>query len=372
LYAELDEKSRLLEQASEAKSRFLSSVSHELRGPANSIVGLARLLLSSRGTTIDESQHRQIELLASSASELLSLVNQLLDLAKAESGRLDARVRLTDISPMLAEIVAGARPLARQGVELVLAAPEELRLATDEALLRQVVRNLVNNALSFTEHGRVEVSAIDRQGGVVIEVSDTGIGIAADDLERVFDEFFQVRNALQTSRRGTGLGLPYARRVVETLGGQLTVTSRPGAGSLFTITFPPEAEIDATTGEPVRLGHVMIVDDDQAYRVVLEALVAPFVERVSAVESGERALELLARHDVDAMLLDLIMPDFGGIDVLAVVHDDPRLKSMPVLVVTSLPITEQLRHSLRGARDVVNKEDLTVDSMASIMRRLAR
>ena len=189
-------------------------------------------------------EHRQqVELIASSAGELIDLVSQLLDLAKAESGRLDPTWTAVDLTALLSDVVAMSRPLALNDVMIEFAAPSEtVVVTTDEHLLRQVVRNLLSNALAFTEVGTVRVRvSVEPDGTVIVDVEDSGVGLSPENIDRVFEEFFQVRNHLQSRRRGTGLGLPYSRRVIEALGGTLTASSRPGVGSTFRVQLQPLA-----------------------------------------------------------------------------------------------------------------------------------
>ena len=231
LYAELDDASLLLRQASEAKTRFLANVSHELRSPVSAIIGLSRLLLDD-----GVARQREVELINTSANELLILVSELLDLAKAESGRLTANIEVVDVGRVVADLGDTLRPLASDGVDLIVNVSEaRLQIDADATLLRHAIRNLIVNALAFTTRGQVVVTAEPTTNGVDIAVTDTGIGIAQEHLDRIFEEFFQVRGPLQTGRKGTGLGLAYSRAVVAEHGGTIAVSSIPGAGSTFTI-----------------------------------------------------------------------------------------------------------------------------------------
>ncbi|MFI5489525.1 ATP-binding protein [Micromonospora echinaurantiaca] len=238
LYAELDEKSAQLRAASESKSRFLANVSHELRAPVTAIMGLGRLLADSASDPLTAEQARQVGLIRSSAADLLALVNELLDLAKAESGRIEPDWTEVDLRPVFGQLRGTLRALAtRPDVELVVEEPPiPATLRTDEVLLGQVLRNLLHNGLKFTERGEVRLRA-GRQGDRwLLSISDTGPGIAEELHERIFEEFYQVPGATRVG--GTGLGLPYARRLVTLLGGTLELASEPGGGSTFTITLP--------------------------------------------------------------------------------------------------------------------------------------
>ncbi|MFI5934776.1 sensor histidine kinase [Actinoplanes sp. NPDC051494] len=239
LYAELDEKSVQLRAASEAKSRFLANVSHELRAPVTAIIGLGRLLTDESSDRLTDEQGRQVELIRGSAGDLLTLVNELLDLAKAEAGRMDPNWSDVDLKAVFGQLRGTLRPLAtRPEVDFVVEEPAVPRLRSDEVLLAQVLRNLLTNAIKFTARGEVRLSVAPAGADVRFTVADTGVGIAPELHERVFEEFYQVPGSHALSGTGTGLGLPYARRLVGILGGALHVVSEPGKGSTFTVSLP--------------------------------------------------------------------------------------------------------------------------------------
>jgi signal transduction histidine kinase len=326
LYAELDERGRQLAAANDAKTRFLRSVSHELRAPVNSILGLASLLADG---DLDEDQRVQVGYLDSSARALLGMVNELLDLARAESGRQHVRRARVDVTALLADLAGTVRPLLRPGVDLHVSAPAELVAHTDAELLDRVLRNLVTNAAKFTEAGSLTVDAsVPADGeGVVVAVRDTGLGIAAEHLDAVFEEFFQVPNRLQPTVKGTGLGLPYARRVAEALGGSLEVASELGRGSTFTLTLLRTA--------PPAVGRVLLVDDEDASRAVLRGLLAESAAEVLEARDGAEALTLLEHDLPDVVLLDLRMPQLDGLATLQAIREDARTAALPVVLASS-------------------------------------
>lgn len=240
LYAEIDDKNRQLREASESKTRFLYNISHELRTPGNSVVGLARLLLDRAADPLTEEQRHQILYIEGSALDLVRLVNELLDLAKAESGHLEPTWEEVDLRSLFSELRGTTAPLVtRTGVTLVVEDPSSVGpIRSDPTLLGHVLRNLLSNAVKFTEVGEVRMSA-ERDGSVVrFTVQDTGIGIAEGDQQRVFEEFFQVRTPLHSRAKGSGLGLPFARRVAIILGGDLQLSSTRGVGSSFVMELP--------------------------------------------------------------------------------------------------------------------------------------
>jgi signal transduction histidine kinase len=239
LYAELDEKSEQLAAASEAKSRFLANVSHELRAPVTAVIGLSRLLGDEGSDPLTSEQHRQVDLIRGSASDLLSLVNDLLDLAKAEAGRLEPHWEQVDLRAMFGQLRGTLRPLAtRPEVDFRIDEPAVPSFRSDEVLLSRVLRNLLTNALKFTAEGEVRLSVRKAGSDVEFSVVDTGTGIPGELHERIFEEFYQVPGSKALNGRGTGLGLPYARRLAAILGGALRVDSTPGEGSTFTLRLP--------------------------------------------------------------------------------------------------------------------------------------
>jgi len=239
LYAELDERSAQLRAASEAKSRFLANVSHELRAPVTAVIGLTRLLLDPASDPLSPEQRRQVDLIGGSASDLLTLVNDLLDLAKAEAGRVEPDWSEVDLRALFGQLRGTLRPLAiRPEVDFVVEEPPVPSLRSDEVLLARVLRNLLTNAIKFTAEGSVTLAARAVDDDVEFTVTDTGVGIPAELHDRIFEEFYQVPGSRAVTGKGTGLGLPYARRLVGILGGGLRVDSEPGAGSTFTVRLP--------------------------------------------------------------------------------------------------------------------------------------
>ncbi|MFF5296742.1 sensor histidine kinase [Paractinoplanes globisporus] len=239
LYADLDEKSVQLRAASEAKSRFLANVSHELRAPVTAVIGLTRLLLDPSSEPLGSEQRRQVDLIGGSAGDLLTLVNDLLDLAKAEAGRIEPEWSDVDLRVVFGQLRGTLRPLAtRPEVDFVVEDPGVPRLRTDEVLLVRVLRNLLTNAIKFTAQGEVRLGVRAVDGDIEFTVSDTGTGIPAELHERIFEEFYQVPGSVAVTGKGTGLGLPYARRLAGILGGGLRVDSAPGEGSTFIVRLP--------------------------------------------------------------------------------------------------------------------------------------
>jgi len=242
LYAEIEDKAERLRRADEMKSRFLSNTSHELRTPLSSIRALSKLLLDRMDGELTSEQERQVWLIERTATEMSELVNDLLDLAKIEAGRVEAQPAPVVVENLFRALKGMMRPLVdAERVELSFDnGGIEEAFESDEGMLSQILRNFISNALKFTEDGSVRVSAdLDPETDMLtFAVTDTGIGIDPDHLHLIFEEFTQVENPLQRRTKGTGLGLPLCRRLAELLGGGVEVNSRPGVGSTFMLTLP--------------------------------------------------------------------------------------------------------------------------------------
>ncbi|AEU38254.1 ATP-binding protein [Granulicella mallensis] len=252
LYAELEQHADDLRKVSDLKTSFLSNLSHEFRTPLNSISSLSRLLLGRTDGELSEEQEKQVTYIQHSASELSELVNDLLDLAKVEAGKIDVKPRHFEVNDFFGALRGMLKPLlAGNSLELIFDAAADLpTLYTDEGKVSQILRNLIANALKFTRKGHIRVTAEIEDGGwVAFRVADTGIGILPEDQERIFEEFTQIEGEMQSQVKGTGLGLPLSRRLAELLGGSLNVESESGQGSTFTARIP--AHFGKTEIEPL-------------------------------------------------------------------------------------------------------------------------
>ncbi|MFC4949149.1 ATP-binding protein [Pseudonocardia sp. GCM10023141] len=365
LYAELDEATTRLREASESKTRFWAGVSHELRTPLNSVLGLSRLLLDPGSDPLTADQRYQIELISDSGSMLLSLVNDLLDVAKAESGQIEPHPEPTDVSMIIDHVRAAVEPLlASSDVVIVVDRPDRVEpVVTDPVLLGRILRNLLSNAVKFTRHGEIRCAVRpDRAAGAVeITVSDTGIGIPLEHQGRVFEEFYQVRSELQPVQGGTGLGLPYARRVAEILGGSLGLSSEPGRGTVMTLRLPFASE----ERPPEQLSAVLVVDDDPAFRLILRHALDGHATAVTEADNGTDALRRLREHRPDLVLLDLDIPAPDGAAVLAEMRRDPALHRLPVVVITATDLDADRRAALGATAAVLGKAQFTPDLLLS-------
>ncbi|QEL20227.1 ATP-binding protein [Limnoglobus roseus] len=345
LYAELDEKAEAIRRVSDLKSRFLSNMSHEFRTPLNSIVSLTQLLLDRADGPLRDEQVKQVNFVRRAAVGLSELVNDLLDLAKVEAGKVVVRPNTFLAADLFAALRGMMRPLTTgDGVALTFDDAAAVgALHTDEGKVAQILRNFLSNALKFTEHGEVRLTALAHADGTIqFAVSDTGIGIAACDRERIFEEFGQIENAVQSKVKGTGLGLPLSKRLAELLGGRVWLTSEPGVGSTFYLSLPRNysAPTAGTPGERSRRAEstrptFLLIDDDEIARYLLRGLLENGTVNLVEAEGGRDGVRQAKLHHPRAIFLDLMMPDLSGFDTLDQLKADPDTRDTPVFVYTS-------------------------------------
>lgn len=374
LYAELDERADRLKRADQMKSQFLSHMSHEFRTPLNSILALCRLLLDRADGPLSTEQEKQVLYVRKSAENLYDLVNDLLDLAKVEAGKTEVKPAEFSVSSLFGALRGVLKPLlSNPAVSLIFEEAEGLPpLYTDDGKISQILRNFISNALKFTETGEVRVSAALTDDGrdVTFSVQDTGIGIAAEHVEMIFQEFAQIDSALQRKVRGTGLGLPLSKKLAELLGGSVSVRSVVGAGSTFLVCLPrlfPGA-VPEIGRNPAGKLRVLSIDDEDVSRYLIRQSLSnspfEFFEAAGASEGLRRAREW--RPDI--ILLDLLMPDMSGVDLLPILKNDPSIAAIPVIILTSKVLTEAEREIVvSGAAGIVSKEVLTRADAGSLL-----
>jgi signal transduction histidine kinase len=359
LYAELDEKAVALQRADQLKSRFLSHVSHEFRTPVNSVLALTGLLLRRADGDLSAEQEKQIGYIRQAVQELAEMVNDLLDLAKVEAGKTDVRKSDVEVAQLFGAIRALMRPLAtKESVKLVFDdPPPEMSLETDESKLGQILRNLVSNALKFTEEGEVRVSATFKDSRTIaFSVRDTGIGLAPEDLEKIFQEFSQIASPMQRNVRGTGLGLPLSRKLAGLLGGTLSVESVVDSGSTFILELP----VRAIGAEPLHPDDsasqgktILIIDDEEASRYIARHLFRNSTCHVVECSDGIEGVEKARFEKPDLIFLDLVMPHRSGFEVLDELKSDEAARNIPIVIHTSKNLSRSDYERLAGRHAAV-------------------
>jgi signal transduction histidine kinase/CheY-like chemotaxis protein len=482
LYAELDERADYLRRASELKTSFLSNISHEFRTPVNSIISLSRILLDHLDGKLTSEQEKQVTFISRAARSLSEMVNDLLDLAKVEAGKVRIRIRTFEISELFSALKGMLKPLLADNtsVDLVFSGAAEVSaLHTDEGKVSQILRNFISNAIKFTPQGEVHVSALERGSDIIFSVRDTGIGIDPKDHEKIFQEFAQIENPLQEKFHGTGLGLPLCRNLASLLGGRVWVESELGQGSTFYTSIPriyrgegdmsieseetaeqefhrppvllvnanPEAfnrletqfrksefqliqassmsgamewldrhmpegiifdsrldpdlhtaffellqakqaesnrtiamirtvgeeytisagntsdgailnELRRLTGREKPLKLLLVDDNDVSRYILRELLDRPWLSLIEA-HNGLEAIDMALQEDPDGVILDLVMPEKTGFEVLEMLRTQEKTRNLPVIICTSKPLSvlEKARLDVLGA-GLISKADV--------------
>jgi signal transduction histidine kinase/ActR/RegA family two-component response regulator/HAMP domain-containing protein len=371
LHAELVGTNAELARASRHKSDFLASMSHELRTPLNAMLGFTELVLDYEQTLDPARRAHYMRHIHSSGQHLLTLINETLDLAKVESGQMELRIATFDVSAVVGDVLATMEPLAASaGVELVSDCPAPLVMEADEDKVRQVLLNLVSNAIQFTpEGGRVTVEAAPEAEWIGICVADTGVGIAEEDHERIFEAFQQLNGDAGPPRGGTGLGLALTRRLIELHGGRVRVESRPGQGSRFHVELPTTQRIEplVEAGQPPDGPLVLVVEDTAGAAALLVGTLRRDGYRTEVVRDHRLAVSEAVRLRPFAITLDILLPGPDGWDVLRALKSSEDTRHIPVVVVSV--VDERSRGLDLGADDYLVKP-LDRDALRSAIERL--
>lgn len=332
------------EQASQAKSMFLANMSHELRTPLNAIIGYSEMLQEEAEDLACETFVPDLRKIHTAGRHLLGLINDILDLSKIEAGKVELFLEACDMAELAHEVASTVENLVEQGgntLEVQLASDlPDLRL--DVTKVRQCLINLLSNACKFTRDGSITLEVaplvIDGDAGIRLSVSDTGIGMSQEQLGRIFDEFTQADASTTRQYGGTGLGLTITSRLLQLMGGELSVSSVPGRGSTFTITLPagrlPQEPGPAEEVVAVDRQLVLVIDDDPSVHDILERFLARQGYGVLKAGDGEAGLRLARERSPAAIVLDVKLPDTDGWAVLAALKTDPALTETPVIMLT--------------------------------------
>ncbi len=387
---ELEEQKRQVEEADRLKSEFLSNMSHELRTPLNSVLALSQLMLARGPGKEPGKDAEHLELIERSGKELLALINDILDLSKIESGQVELEVSKFDPGGTLTGVVDSLRSLAEEkGIKFEAVFGEVPRISSDETRVRQILLNLVGNAIKFTSSGSVTVKLALVGGQVSFKVTDTGIGISEADLAHIFDEFRQADGSTTRRYGGTGLGLAICRKLTAILGGTLTARSEPGQGSTFIASFPlvleqgASQEFPITPAKPARSVRrrpakagggrspcVLVIEDNEAATLQVRSLLEDGGYRVLTAKDGAEAFKTLAESLPDLIILDLMMPGINGFEVLERLRSEERTELVPVIVLTAKELSreEHARLKRNEIDELVQKGGLNREELLARVR----
>ena len=341
------------DEANLAKSKFLANMSHELRTPLNAIIGYSELLLEEVEEEGMETMSADLKRITDSGTHLLNLINDILDISKIEAGRLELYITNFEISKVMNVLESVAIPIGEKNKNEVKFDIEKSlgSMNSDETRLRQGILNLISNACKFTENGLIKISAksalIDNKEMLEFSVSDTGIGMNKEQLERIFEEFKQASDDTTSKFGGTGLGLSITKTLIEMMGGELSVKSEVGIGSVFSIVVPRDIQeeakpavntesndLDVITSSDFPL--VLIIDDDAFLHDIIKRKLTSENFRIISAMGGVEGLEKAREFQPDVILLDILMPDKDGWEVLLELKKDKSLKKVPVIVISTL------------------------------------
>ncbi|MCG2757445.1 MAG: response regulator [Desulfobacteraceae bacterium] len=398
---EIEEQSQRVKEASRFKSEFMSNMSHELRTPLNAILGLTALMADNSAGRVNEKQKEYLDIIARNGKNLLYLINDILDLSKIESGKLELSTSKIYLRDFISSVSSSMMSLVeKKGLALNIDIAHDIFIYCDIDRLRQILLNFLGNAVKFTKKGEINISAGIEQGKhhdlVIIKVSDTGIGIPPDALEYIFKPFRQVDGSLTREYSGTGLGLSICYSLVKLMDGKIEVKSEAGKGSTFTLILkkdrrsklrPTEEEwrkkvrsalIQETEGadkeiEPLDsdAGRILIIDDDPIVIRELRIILKKEKYHLRFALTGSEGLQILSTHIPDLIFLDLSMPGIDGFKVLEELQKRDDLKNLPVLILTAKDLTEDEKRGLsKNVKGVITKGRIDKDALIALTNEL--
>jgi signal transduction histidine kinase/DNA-binding response OmpR family regulator len=363
-----------LERASKFKDQFLSTMSHELRTPLNAVLGFSELLTEERYGPLNERQQRYVKHIHTGGKHLLRLINDILDLSKIEAGRLQLTFENVPVPTSFAEVVDIMRSLAdKKSQTLLQEAASGLRVRADPTRFKQVLMNLIGNAIKFTpEGGNIRLLAHRLDEGVRVEVRDSGPGIPVEEQQRIFEAFYRLCET-DKNTEGTGLGLAITRRLVELHGGTLGLESQPGSGSCFFFTLPVAEdvvrhEVQGGRGEirTAEFPRIMVIEDDRAAAQILQSHLTSAGYDVVLCDQPGRALEMAAELQPSAVTMDIIMKPVNGWELLSTFKTDLRTARIPVVLVTI--IDQPAKGASLGADEYIVKPVKKATLLAAVER----
>ena len=366
-------------------------MSHELRTPLNSIMALSRVLIMQAKNKLNDEENNYLEIVERNGKRLLALINDILDLSKIEAGKMEVVPEFVSLSSLLRMIKENLQTLAdEKELNFTLSVPDNLpKIETDESRLYQVLTNIIGNAVKFTTKGSVDISVKQNTEYIFINVKDSGIGISQEMLPHIFDEFRQADGTSSRLYEGTGLGLAIAKKITEILGGNIIVKSELEKGSVFTITIPIQwkeniylKEVNNKKKEKsiskenkvaqkdenfknISDAHILIIDDNDDVITQLTAVLAKEAYKIDIAGGGQEALDYIQHNIPDVIILDLMMPDMDGFEVMEKIRNNEKIKNIPILVLTAKDITKDdlAILSANNIQHLIHKGDVDIKGL---------
>jgi CheY-like chemotaxis protein/anti-sigma regulatory factor (Ser/Thr protein kinase) len=317
-------------------------MSHELRTPLNAIIGYSEMLIDDAQDAGDDTNIADLERIKSSGQNLLALINDILDLSKIEAGKMEVYTERFAIAPLIEDVAATIRPIIDKNANTLITKINTsiTEMETDKTKLRQNLFNLLSNAAKFTKGGKIELTVDGTDDTINFTIRDEGIGMTAEQKDRLFQAFMQADSSTTRNYGGTGLGLAIVKQFTEMVGGAVDVVSEPGKGSAFTLSYPIQVPVqndDVPTHENFEMdGRILVIDDDPTARKAMTDLLEAEGYKSLVAPDAHSGLELAAKHRPDAIILDVIMPGQDGWYVLNALKADPELCEIPVILATVL------------------------------------
>jgi signal transduction histidine kinase/FixJ family two-component response regulator len=384
---ELEDKSRRGEEVDRLKSVFIANMSHEIRTPLNSVLALSQLLRDGVAGGLTAGQRQYLEVIERNGQNLLRLINDILDLSRIEAGHLEMDTQTVDLAPHIRAIATELAPLAMaKELELVVKLPETVpAVRCDVDRVRQILTNLIGNAIKFTESGTVQVAAEAKAGVLAVSVIDTGVGIPEGDINKIFREFFQVDQTLARRQGGTGLGLAIASRLAQLMGGDIAVTSLVGHGSRFTLTLPRSgadaataATLPGTAARPEETmvdqtlhGTVLIVEDNEDNLFTLRQVLSSRSQlTLETAANGRQAIALCRRALPDLVIMDMQMPGMSGLQATGAIRALPGGGTVPILALTAQAMKGDRERILAAGCDAYLSKPLDPRALVQTVDRL--
>ncbi len=390
----LEDQKRIVKEADRLKSEFLSNMSHELRTPLNSVLVLSRLMIGRGVGKKPEEDAEYLTVIERNGRRLLNLINDILDLSKIESGRMEVSLSRFDIHDALDVVMETIAPLANaKGLKFHTQIGDITEIESDMDKLQQILLNLLSNAVKFTPGGAVDLKVDTSGDQIIFQVKDTGIGIPESDLSSIFDAFRQIDGSTTRTFEGAGLGLCISKKFAGMLGGEIRAESKPGRGSTFTLCLPMNVPGDAVRnvaaqadayfypppGAPMDEGEkqkadVLLIEDNDIATIQVKTVLEENGFDVVTASDGNIGLQCIRQRTPDAVILDLMMPGIDGFQVLDKIRSDPNAADIPVLILTAKELSAEERARLKKQHvgRLIQKGGMNRDQILDAVKQLIR